>query len=109
MKIFFASKKLAKQMSEPKEMRKAFGDLAKPLERRLVALGEAFNLAAAFGAAGRLEPLAGDRQGQFSVRVSANYRLILEPAEDLLPLTEEGVVDLARVETVRILEVVDYH
>ena len=61
------------------------------------------------GAPGRPEALTGDRNGQFSMRVSANQRLIFEVADQPLPLKLDGGIDLTLVRTIRILEVVDYH
>lgn len=58
---------------------------------------------------GRLEALASNRKGQFSVRITANKRLIFAVADEPIPVLADGGIDRARVRSIRILEVVDYH
>ena len=60
-------------------------------------------------ALGNPHPLGGNRSGQYAVTISSNYRLIFEPADDPLPLTDAGETDVTRVTTIRVLEVADYH
>jgi plasmid maintenance system killer protein len=86
-----------------------FGDLAAQLRRRLTQLSAASSLAVLIGAPGRPEALTGNRKGQFSMRVSANQRLIFEVADQPLPLKAAGGIDLTLVRAIRILEVTDYH
>lgn len=60
-------------------------------------------------APGRLHPLSGNRVGQYAVSVLEPFRLILEPADDPIPRTDDGAVDTDAVRSVRILEVTNYH
>lgn len=60
-------------------------------------------------APGRLHPLSGSRVGQYAVSVLEPFRLILEPADDPIPRTDDGAVDTDAVRSVRILEVTNYH
>jgi len=57
----------------------------------------------------RCHALAGKRQGQYAVDVKPPYRIVLQPANDPIPLLEDGSVDLERVTSIRILGVEDYH
>ena len=42
---------------------------------------------------GKMESLEGDRKGAYSLRVSANYRLIVESLKNCDTLIIEGVID----------------
>lgn len=108
MDILFA-KKLGKLMNSASARQKAFGSLARPIGRRLDDLAALETLAEAYALPGRFEALGADRAGQFSLRLDANWHLILEPADDPLPRTDDGGVDLTRVRAIRVLEIVDYH
>ena len=49
------------------------------------------------------------RIGQLAVDVTANLRLVFDPADEPVPTKEDGGLDWDRVKAVRIREVVDYH
>lgn len=53
--------------------------------------------------------LTGKREGQLSVDLKHPYRLIFEPADYPIPLTDDEGIDWKRVTTIRILEVEDTH
>ncbi len=108
MEIIFA-KKLGKHMNSAPARQKAFGVRGKVIGQRLDDLAALANLAEATGIPGHFEALTEDRAGQFSLRLSANWRLILEPANEPTPTREDGGTDLTEVTAIRILEVVDYH
>ena len=57
----------------------------------------------------RFEELTGDRRGQFSLRLSANVRMIIEPADDAACNKNDDGINLRLVTAVRIVEIVDYH
>lgn len=103
------SGRLRKTMNDSKARRKEYGELAEAIGRRLDDLRAIATLADAFQLPGRFEPLAGNRLGEYSMRLSPNHRLILAPANDVLPKTRDGGVDLNQVTAVRILGVEDYH
>lgn len=110
MELEFASASLRKRMEDEKAMSKAYGERAKPLRLRLALLRQAANLAdVPHVPPPRRHRLAGDRDGQYAVDLKQPWRLVFEPANDPLPLLEDGSVDLAAVTRVRILEVTDYH
>jgi plasmid maintenance system killer protein len=103
------SKKLGKHMNTASSRQRQYGELAKVIGRRLDDLSALTNLEEAFGLPGRFEALSGDRAGQFSIRLSGNWRLILEPANEPLPTRDDGGINPAKVTAIRILEIVDYH
>ncbi len=109
MDIVFKDKKLRKTMNDAGRRRKAFGSLAAIIGRRLDDLLAAATLHEAFGLPGRLEALTGNRQGQYSMRLDRNHRLILEAGNEPLPRKEDGGTDLRKVTVIRILGVEDYH
>ena len=110
MDIRFKTKKLKKQMEDERSMQRAYGDLAKTLQRRLRTLAEAPALADVPGRPpDRCHLLTGGYAGQFAVMLSGNWRLIFEPDHDPAPLRPDGGLDLTAVTAIRILEVADYH
>ncbi|HSB78426.1 MAG TPA: killer suppression protein [Candidatus Methylomirabilis sp.] len=83
---------------------------ARKIRQRLAEL----NAAATLADIGRLPParphaLKGNRKGQFAVDVRHPFRLLFEPADDPVPLRDDGGVDLARITRIRVLSVEDYH
>jgi proteic killer suppression protein len=51
----------------------------------------------------------GDRDEQFSVVLTRNWRLIFEINHDPIPRLEDGGIDLEKATAIRFVEVVDYH
>ena len=71
-------------------------NVAKKLQLRLAELTYVDEMADLLAGPGRWEELTGDRAGQWSARLTANWRLIVQPEQrDLI--------------TVIIVEIVDYH
>lgn len=110
MKISYKSKKLEKCLSDEKQMKKRFGNLAKKLKLRIKQLKAADNLSVmkTFPAA-RCHELKGNRNGQLCVDVSRNYRLIFEPTHDPPPIKEDGGLDWSKVSEIKMMEVEDIH
>jgi plasmid maintenance system killer protein len=109
--ILFASTKLEKLLNSGKELRKTYGaDCGDRIRRRLDDLHAAETLAVAKTLPQmRCHGLSGDRKGQIAADAKHPYRIVFEPADDPVPKTSDGGLDWARVRTIRILEVVDYH
>ncbi len=103
----FRDRKFQLACEDPKQCAKRFGKLAPAVQRRLVQLRGAATLAQL--PLGRPHPLSGDRAGQFGITISANYRLVIEPAENPVPLLGDGELDLTRVTVIKALDVEDYH
>jgi len=111
MTIDFDSNKLAKQFSDAKSIKKAFGEMAKGILARLADLDAADTLAdmRALPAA-HCHELTGDYTGYFSVKVSPNYRLIFYPTQQPPPTLPDGKgIDWSQIEAITITEVADYH
>ena len=97
-------------VTDQSAMKRAYGERSKALQNRLSVLDEAENLAEVpHGPPDWLEQLKGDRDEQFSVVLTGNWRLIFEVDQDPIPRRKDGGIDLDKVTAIRFLEVVDYH
>jgi plasmid maintenance system killer protein len=108
--ISFKSKKLKKNLTDPGEIKKAYGSMGKRLSQRMDQLQAAPNLATlqSFPAL-NCHLLTGDRKGEWAVSLSGNYRLIFEIAHHPVPLKPDGSIDSIRVTDICIIETIDYH
>lgn len=97
MQLRYSSRDLERTCTESRIMQKRLGaQVAKALQLRLSEVRAVREFSDLLLGTGRWEQLLGDRAGQWSARLSANWRLIvLEDAED-------QAIAL-------IVEVVDYH
>lgn len=110
MEIIYKSRKIEKQLTDPKEIAKSFGQLARAINQRLKDLSAAENLGVMRTLpAARCHELSGDRKGELAVNVSTNYRLIFEPNHEPIPQKEDGGLDWEKVTQIRIMEIEDYH
>lgn len=110
MDISFRSRKLGKQLNDGKELSKAFGDRARYIRMRLGVLNQANCLAdVPTDPPVRRHLLTGNRDGQFSVTIKDNWRIVFKPNHDPVPLLEDGGIDIGQVTAIEIDEVVDYH
>ena len=111
MEILFKSRKLRKTMSSEALLVREYGkENAKMIMRRMLVLQAAECLTdVPRRPPDRCHALSGKRKGQYAVDVKHPHRIILEPANDPIPLLEDGSVDLERVTSIRILGVEDYH
>ena len=57
----------------------------------------------------RCHPLSGDRDGQLSVDLEHPYRLLFIPANDPIPLTQDGGLDWTKITEIEIVEITDTH
>jgi len=89
VKISFKSRKLEKQLSVAREMKKTYGSITLP--------------------AARCHKLKGDRKGEYAVSISGNYRLIFKPDHDPVPRKEDQSIDAIRVTDIQIMGTEDYH
>ncbi len=110
MEISYKSRKLEKQLTDPKEMARSFGQLARKVKQRLMDLKGADNLGIMRTIlAARCHELTGDRKGELAVDVSGNYRLIFEPHHEPVPKKNDGGLNWDEVTKIRIKEIEDYH
>jgi toxin HigB-1 len=92
------------------ELQKRWGaEGAKKISLRLQQLAAAPTLAELRGLPGRCHELTGDRDGQLAVDVHHPFRLVFRPSEDPPPETDDGGLDWRAVESVTVIEMVDYH
>lgn len=110
MEIRYKNRKLEKQLTDPKEMLKSFGQLARKMNQRIKELTDADNLAIMRTLpAARCHELSGNRKGELAVDVSGNYRLIFEPMNEPVPLKDDGGLNWDEVTIIQINEIEDYH
>jgi proteic killer suppression protein len=106
----YSSNRFQRELVSAAAMKKAFGQRAGPLMRRLAVLAEARTLAdVPAGPPDRCHPLKHERRGQFAVTIHGNWRLVFQPSNEPLPKDEDGNLDLSQVTEVELIEVVDYH
>lgn len=73
VKIAFKTNKLEKQLTEPKEMQKAFGTMMKKVNQRMKELSAVENLEHLKTIpAARCHELTGNKKGEFAVDISVN-------------------------------------
>lgn len=110
MEIGFATRKMKKEMESESALRRAYGKRADALMLRLGLLDSASCLADVPHTPPELRhELTGNRAGTFAVGVSRNFRLILRPDHDPVPLKDDGGIDLDAVTAIIVLGVEDYH
>lgn len=110
MEISYNNRKLEKQLTDPREMTKSFGQLARKVNQRLKDLTDADTLAIMRTIpAARCHELTGDRKGELAVDVSGNYRMIFEPNHDPKPKKDDGGLNWEEVTKIQINEIEDYH
>ena len=109
MLIYFKTHKLQKICNKENEAVKKLGlKMARKLQQRLMEL----SAAPCLDDISQLPPpkchqLTGNRTGQFSVDLDQPYRLIFIPANNPIPEKKDGGLDLAKIDSIEILTIVD--
>jgi len=97
MQLQYADRELERQCTDARYMQRKLGaQVAKALKLRVAELRYATEMQDLLLGTGRWEELSGDRSSQWSARLTANWRLIVEP-------------DLGDTVIVTVVEIVDYH
>lgn len=97
MQLEYATRELERQCTEERYMRRKLGSqVAKALKLRIAELCRVTEMADLLLGAGRWEELKGDRAGLWSARLTANWRLVVQPEQ-------RGTT------VVIVIEIVDYH
>ena len=97
MQLEYATRDLEKTCTDERVMQKKLGaQIAKTLQLRITEMRRAVEMGDLLLGTGRWEELTGDRAGEWSARLSANWRLIVQPFD-------------REVMTVLVVEIVDYH
>lgn len=97
MELEYSSRSLEKACTNERVMKKTYNvQIAKTLKLRIAEMRRALEPRDLLNGTGRWEELEGDRSGQWSARLSGNYRLIMQPVD-------------RQIVTVLVIEVIDYH
>jgi toxin HigB-1 len=93
-----------------RKVKAAYGDpSAKKLQSRLDDLQAAPSMETMRSLPGSWEELTRDRKGQYSARLQDGRRLIVRPQKDPPPTKADGGLDWRAIDSIYIVEVVDYH
>ncbi len=111
MDIIYSTTKLKKTFENPRRLVKKYGARqANEIQKRIYDLRSADTLAKLSRVPpARCHELKGNRAGQLSLDLRHPYRLIIEPANDPIPLKDDGGLDWSQVTTVCIIDVEDTH
>lgn len=111
--IEFATRKLARQFNSESALLKTFGKKrAKRIAVVMTSLRAASNMgifAPPFSPPHRCHELKADLKGKLSLDLDGPYRLLIEPANDPLPVLEDGGLDWHGITAIRILGIEDTH
>ena len=110
MNIDFKTNKLRKILTSALEIQKAYGAMAKKVSQRMDQFYAAPSLAdIQANPSANCHRLTGNRQGEWAVDISGNYRLIFEINQNPIPQNEDGSVNTLLITDICILETTDYH
>lgn len=110
MEVLFVSEKVRRALSTHRVLEKDWGKIgAKKIALRLQQLAAAPTLADMRQLPGRCHELAGDRRGHLAVDVEHPYRLVFRPTVEPGPKKPDGGLDWTRVDSIIVIEIVDYH
>lgn len=110
MDISFANESLHRECESGKRLQRAYGQAcAKQLAARFKDLEAAALLEEFRNLPGHCHELDGDRKGQLALHLPDGKRLVFEPVNNPAPRKQDGGLDWAAVDAVRILEITDYH
>lgn len=94
MKLRYRSRELERQCTESRYMQRKLGEqVAKALRLRIAELSRAREMTDLLLGTGRWEELQGDRSGQWSARLSKNWRLIVEPDGEVIAVIIVDITD----------------
>ncbi len=111
MKIYFRTTKLERVFNSETRLYKKFGpQKGKIVKLRMAVLSEAETLAKIpHTKPYRRHLLSGEYEGMFSIDLKHPQRLIVKPANDPIPLKEDGGIDIDKVTEIEIFDVKDTH
>ncbi len=110
MEVLFGDARLKQLCETPRLRQRAFQSAtADKLATRLDELQAAASMAVARSLPGKWEELTGDRRGQLSCRIDKKLRLIVRPTRQPPPSKPDGGLDWTAIDSVTVIEVVNYH
>lgn len=109
MDIRIGNKSLAKKLASASTIKQAFGQMAPKVSQRKSEMEAMPNLAALIKLpTADCHPLTGNRDGDWAVKISPNFRMIFE-IDQPLPLDDEENPDYTQVNKIVITGTEDYH
>ena len=57
----------------------------------------------------RRHQLKNNRKGQFAVDIKQPFRIVFEPANDPIPMLDDGGIDIKKVTKIKVIWIGDYH
>ena len=109
MEVVFKNDRLRKLINDSSALQRKYGDqVAKKVAIRLHHLESVRTLEDMKLLPGRCHELKHDRKGQLSLELSKGYRLVFQPREASSTEGRESL-DWSQVESVVVLEIIDYH
>ena len=110
LRITFLTSKDKEFFENSKQVARTFGpESAKKLKGRLDDLDAAQSMDEMRTLPGHWEELKKERAGQFSTRLHGGMRLIVKPQKQPPPVKPDGGLDWRAIDSIYIIEVVDYH
>lgn len=111
MEVIFADRKMQKVCNDEHLLHKEYGDQnARKIMRRLTELMVADNLSEISPAPPpRRHQLKNNRKGQFAVDIKQPFRIVFEPANDPVPMLDDGGIDISKVTKIKVIWIGDYH
>lgn len=109
MQVAFKTPRLQALLSDDKRLTRRYGaDTARQVRKRMLQLTDNDNLHLLMKGPGGCHLLTGDRAGSLAMDLPGGRRLVFQPATPV-PRLGDGGVDLKRVTSVVVTELVDYH
>ena len=108
MRIEYKDKRLQQCAKDPRAAKRFLGTLALSFLMRIELIDKATSFEDLRFMLGKFHELTGNRQGQWSASLNANYRLILTP-KDKPFMDESGRIDWTKSTEAVIIEIADYH
>lgn len=110
MEILFPSDKLMRALSTQRILQAEWGkEGAKKIGLRLQQMAAAPTLDEMRNLPGRCHELGADRDGYLAVDAHKGFRLIFRPSAHPPPQKPDGGLDWSAVDSVTVIEIVDYH
>ncbi len=110
LKVDFLTAKDKELFESARQLTKAYGTpAAKRVGQRLDDLDAAQSMEDMRHLPGHWEELKNERLGEFSARLHGGLRLIVKPQKQPPPVKPDGGLDWRAIDSIYIVEVVDYH
>jgi proteic killer suppression protein len=110
VEVLFENRRLFESVTDPRVREARYGrPAAKKITLRLQQLAAAETLEDMRHLPGRCHELTADRAGCLALDLLQPYRLIIRPTQEPPPQREHGGLDWSAVESVTVLDIVDYH